>query len=420
MSPNVHGALSAMETAATAIKRPPVPFQRKELFLGCTIVHPTGAPQVLVAKGCSATEKAHQHFAEVEHLELTARCESVLEKVARYTKVTHLTLIFGSSKSSCSFEPHVTKVLSVLHLVHLSLTNFSEVKLSVIANQCPQLEFLGICACGVEDENSSGNFANLEHLRIGSNMKERSFFNLLRSCPCLRELHLEKDDLTTAFVVGPSPSCGEPPAFEHLQRLSLRTNMDGKCGVDTSNDLPSHLDSIMLRLPLLRRVRTDNYKIRHHIASCFPSISLDWCVCTFCSAEFPKIDELQSEVYAQIQCLDPRKMVGVVDRQLQVKSEKAINSEDPVHANKKVTRNPEAGVIIQAEEMVSVPWPSNVEGKAWSKNAVDTVLSTTAVKAVTAKERAQAEVPENGMPETEFQAEEPKGRGDLGSRNDTL
>ncbi|XP_054928562.1 uncharacterized protein [Dermacentor andersoni] len=103
MSPNVHGALSAMETAAAAIKRPPASFQRKELFLGCAIIHHTGAPQVLVAKGCSATEKAHQHFAEVEHLELSARCESVLEKVARYTKVTHLTLIFGSSKSTCSF-----------------------------------------------------------------------------------------------------------------------------------------------------------------------------------------------------------------------------------------------------------------------------------------------------------------------------
>ncbi|KAH7940418.1 hypothetical protein HPB49_000188 [Dermacentor silvarum] len=200
-------ALCSLEMETIACKRPPVTFQRKELFLGCTSGYHTDTPFVIMATSGPAVENAHQHFAEVEHLELTAACESVLEKVASYTKVTHLTLIFGSSKSRCSFEPHVTQVLSVLRLVHLSLTNFSEVKLSVIADQCPQLEFLGICACDVEDEqNTTGNFSNLENLRIGSDMKEHSFFKLLKSCPGLRELHLEKDELTTAFIAGSSPS----------------------------------------------------------------------------------------------------------------------------------------------------------------------------------------------------------------------
>ncbi|KAH7940795.1 hypothetical protein HPB49_005829 [Dermacentor silvarum] len=397
MSPNMDGALSATETATMAFKCPPVAFHHKELVIGCTITHYTGTPLVIGATDGYAVEKAHQHFSEVEHLELTASCESVLEKVASYTKVTHLTLTFGSSKCRCSFEPHVTQVLSVLRLVHLSLTNFSEKKLSIIADQCPQLEFLGICACGVEDDkNTTGNFSNLENLRIGSDMKEHSFFKLLRSCPGLRELHLENDELTTAFIAGSSPSFVESTELEHLQRLTLRTNRDGKCGVDTRNNLPSDLDSVLLRLPSLRRVRTDNFKIRLHIASCFPNILLEWCVCSFCSAEFPKIDDFQNEVYTHNQFLDPKKAVGSVQAELRVNSAEAINAEDTVHTNKEVKRDAEAEVIIQAEETLSVHRPSKVEEKGGSEEALDTA-ETTAVETVKTEEPANAEEPENGV-----------------------
>lgn len=222
-------------------------------------------------------------------MQLSASCESAFEKVASYTKVTHLSLTMDTAKPRCAFKPHVTELLFVLRLVQLSLTNFSDVKLSTIASQCPQLKSLRISACDIDDENTPiEDFAHLEYLRIGSDMKEHAFFTLLRSCPNLQELHLVKVELTTAFVVG--PSCGERPCLEHVQRLTLGTRKGSKCALEDRNDLPSLLDSTLLGLPSLRLVRTDSFNIRLHIISCFPSISLEWCSCTFCLVEFVKIN----------------------------------------------------------------------------------------------------------------------------------
>ncbi|KAL1419568.1 hypothetical protein MTO96_025306 [Rhipicephalus appendiculatus] len=87
-----------------------------------------------------AVEKARQYFPEAGHLELTAACECAIRKIASYTKVTHLSLFSAMPKNKSPFEPHVTEVLSVLQLVHLSLTHFCGVKLSVIAKLCPPAE----------------------------------------------------------------------------------------------------------------------------------------------------------------------------------------------------------------------------------------------------------------------------------------
>ncbi|XP_075554780.1 uncharacterized protein LOC142587559 isoform X2 [Dermacentor variabilis] len=250
---------------------------------------------------------------------LSAACESAFQKVPSYTKVTHLSLAFNTAKPRCALEPHATELLSVLRLVQLSLTNFCDVKLSTIADQCPQLKSLRICACDIDDENPPiQGFPHLEYLRIVSDMKEHSFFMLLRSCPGLQDLHIGKHELTTAFVVG--PSCGERPCLEHVQRLTLGTRKNDKCALDDRNDLPACLDSTLLRLPSLRLVRTNNFNIRLHINSCLPSVSLEWCGCTFCGVEFPKLNYVQTKA--------SEKEKGSVEVKLQEQTNEATKAEE--------------------------------------------------------------------------------------------
>ncbi|XP_075721630.1 uncharacterized protein LOC142764968 [Rhipicephalus microplus] len=305
MSSDMETALSAKQVTnfipnKLTRKRQPVPIQRKELFLGRTYILHTGMPLEFISKNATAVEKAHRHFPKAEHLELTAACEGAIAKVARYTKLTHLSLFSAMPREKSLFQPHVTQVLSALRLVHLSLAHFCGVGLSVIAELCPQLKFLSIRACDISDEEDMvTSFSNLEHMCVGSTMKKEFFFKLLRSCPGLRELEIDKDELTTAFVVGPDASCGKRPILERVERLTLRTNTDWSefCGLDHVDDLPRNLDSTLSRLPSLRRVRTDSFKIRLHINCCFPNIVLDWCTCTICDSKFPDIDQQHRDLY---------------------------------------------------------------------------------------------------------------------------
>ncbi|KAL1419571.1 hypothetical protein MTO96_025309 [Rhipicephalus appendiculatus] len=279
MSSNVEPALSANKVTFTFTpKRPPVPIRRKALFLGNTCIHYTGIPIQLAAVSADAVEKSHQYFPEAEHLELTAECESAIRKAASYTKVTHLSLFSAMPKNKSPFEPH--------------------------------LKFLGMRACGIHDEEDiAANFSNLEHLRLGSAMKEASFFKLLKSCPGLRELEIDKDELTTAFVVA----------------------------LDDVDDLPSDLDLTLSCLPSLRRVRTDNYDIRFHINSCFPNIALDWCTCTVCASEFPEMNELHGDMY---RCLLQLKLPGQIESVY-------IDAQDKMRVKLKA----EVSVDIEEEEL---------------------------------------------------------------------
>ncbi|KAL1419573.1 hypothetical protein MTO96_025311 [Rhipicephalus appendiculatus] len=201
MSTNMDAALSSKEVVKAASKRLPVPFRRKELFLGNTYLHHTGILLVMSAKSAEDVEKAHRHFDEVEHLDLTADSESAIGK-------------------------------------------------------------------------------------------------------------------------SPPESCGERPRFEHLQRLTLRTNWDHECGLDTRSDLPSDLDSTLACLPSLRRVRSDDYNIRLHVASCFPHIALDWCVCTVCCAEFRKVDGDHNYLYKITQDVHLIRPIEVVTYSFGDKSKK--------------------------------------------------------------------------------------------------
>lgn len=71
MSSDMDAALSAKKVINIVPKRPPVPIRRKALFLGRTCIHYTGIPIQFTARSADAVEKAHQHFPEAEHLEVS-------------------------------------------------------------------------------------------------------------------------------------------------------------------------------------------------------------------------------------------------------------------------------------------------------------------------------------------------------------
>ncbi|KAH8029276.1 hypothetical protein HPB51_024701 [Rhipicephalus microplus] len=288
--------------ADTGVAYNTLPFSRLEQLLGTM-------PALGLDHLCLSSDTLQSLFRKCP--KLTAACEGAIAKVASYTKLTHLSLFSAMPREKSLFQPHVTQVLSALRLVHLSLAHFSGVRLSVIAELCPQLKFLALRACDISDEEDMvTSFSNLEHMCVGSTMKKESFFKLSRSCPGLRELEIDKDELTTAFVVGPDASCGERPILERVVRLTLRTNTDWSdfCGLDHVDDLPRNLDSTLSRLPSLRRVRTDSFKIRLHINCCFPNIALDWCTCTFCDSKFPDIDQQHRDLYLLTHRLKPPKI----------------------------------------------------------------------------------------------------------------
>ncbi|KAL1419569.1 hypothetical protein MTO96_025307 [Rhipicephalus appendiculatus] len=187
-------------------------------------------------------------------------------------------------------------------------------------------------------------------------MKEELFFKLLKSCPGLRELEIDKDELTTTFLVGPPESCGERPMLAHVERLTLRTSTDWYdiCTLDEVEDLPSDLDSTLSCLPSLRRVRTDNYDIRLHINSCFPNIALDWCTCTVCASEFPKMNEVQRSVYACTQQLKLQRPIEYVHINSQDKTRYQLKAEVSVYAKKEELKVEEVAVDTKDKNMKSV------------------------------------------------------------------
>lgn len=262
----------------------------EELVLGCTVTRHNGNPLSVTEISPAGVAKACHHSRAARYLQMTASSEEAFWSVGGFCWLTHVDLTSTIAKPHCSFEPNVPEALSKLPLKHLSLTYFNDVGVSAIGTTWRDLEFLAITACAVRDEEiASDAFPKLKSLLVGCDMKRALFFDLLRSCPGLVDLRLERDKLSLMFLTGPR-SPGERPRFDRLERLTLRTSYGRDCSLVDKRVLPSDLDSTLSLLPALRRVRTDSYKIRFHVNFTAPQISLDWCSCTICFAEFPKVD----------------------------------------------------------------------------------------------------------------------------------
>lgn len=291
--------------ASIKFEKPPVSFTRGEALLGYTLTAENGMPvaaQALNADEVASITRDRDLCLRIKSLRLTTTMERSLAYAASFSNVTDLSLSFASPTSRCRFDPHVVDALSRLTLESLSLTNIGDVCVSAIAKRCRGLERLGLIECVVIDEDIDEDavFQCLRILLIGSSMSEWTFFVLLRSCPCLTELQLYDDALTTAFIVGlPRFSC-EHRTLYCLERLTLHTNIGSRSGLCGRHQLPSDLDRVLALLPALGNVRTDDYRLRLHFENRAPWVDLRWGVCTVCFAEYPKMDAVQEEMWRNL------------------------------------------------------------------------------------------------------------------------
>ncbi|XP_075726562.1 uncharacterized protein LOC142768467 [Rhipicephalus microplus] len=203
-------------------------------------------------------------------------------------------------------------VISQLTLKSLRLSYVSDVSVSAIAKHCRGLECLGLDECVVLDEEMDEEtlFESLRVLRVGKTMSQQTFFGLLRSCPNLVELKIYDDALTTAFLLGLPEFAAEHrrssplrlPALrlKCLEALTLRTDSRGRGGLAGRPKLPEELDRTLACLPELRKVCTDDFRVRFHIERCAPKVRLEWEGCTVCLAEYPKVDEFQEELWLDV------------------------------------------------------------------------------------------------------------------------
>ncbi|KAH7933009.1 hypothetical protein HPB49_006603 [Dermacentor silvarum] len=303
---NVAGGGDQVPSAASIkYEKPPVSFTCEEAWLGCTLTAENGVPvglQALNADEVASITRDRELCGRIKTLRLTTAMERSLADAASFSNVTDLSLSFASPTSRCRFDPHVVDALSRLTLESLSLTNIGDVCVSAIAKRCRGLERLGLIECVVLDEDIDENavFQCLRILLIASSLSERTFFVLLRSCPCLTELQLYDDALTTAFIVGLQRFSCEHQTLYSLERLTLHTNVGSRSGLSGRQELPADLDRMLALLPALRKVCTDDYRLRLHFENRAPWVDLRWGVCMVCFAEYPKMDALQEEMWRKL------------------------------------------------------------------------------------------------------------------------
>lgn len=276
-----------------------------QLVLGCTLSRRDNKRLTIDAVSPVSISIAQRCFPSVTSLEVTFVSTETLTQVAHFAGLTDLTLISSTEVPNHPFGSHVEKVLSQLPLKNLSLTKFRAVSVPAIAINCPGLESLALIAGSARDEYiATPLFSRLRRLRLSCSMHQPMLLALLRACPDLQELHLEDDRLSGAFLTGPGFLSSPRPILSQVERLTLRTRPPGCNSVVDCRVSSSDLDAALAALPALRRVRTDNFKIRHHLeenkAVRREPITLEWCACNTCFTEYPKVSPQQQEVWANV------------------------------------------------------------------------------------------------------------------------
>ncbi|KAH9380066.1 hypothetical protein HPB48_001718 [Haemaphysalis longicornis] len=233
--------------------------------------------------------------------QLTFSSPTTLVHVVRFAGLTHLSLIASTAAPSYSFTLPVVALLARLPLEHLTLTNFSDISVPALATTCTGLKSLALLAGSAAGEFIvEPIFPRIRRLRLSCSMGQKILLGLLHACPDLVELHLEEDFLSGAFLTGPRLLESPRPNLPQLEQLTLRTQPPGCDSVVDLRVSPADLDAALAALPALRRVRTDNFKIRFHLensATRQQPIALEWCVCTKCFAEYPKVSPKQRELW---------------------------------------------------------------------------------------------------------------------------
>uniref|UniRef100_A0A023GBG6 Uncharacterized protein n=1 Tax=Amblyomma triste TaxID=251400 RepID=A0A023GBG6_AMBTT len=237
--------------------------------------------------------QANMFFHSLRKLEVTTTHSQTIAAIGIFEQLTDVSLMFIAQGTLCAFRGLLEDTLKRLKLKHLSLKFIKGISLLAVAQNWPQLQSLSLAECSVDDdldEIPPGSFAGLVKLRVGSDISIRTLEMVLGATRRLVTLRLDGDLLCTSFVI--RCSLGSLP---RLERLTLGTKQSLPALVLTGNDVRY----LIKALPALRYVATDSYDLRLFFENYMPKVTLDWCQCTTCAAEFPRIDEAQKDFWTK-------------------------------------------------------------------------------------------------------------------------
>uniref|UniRef100_A0A6M2E2C1 Putative secreted protein n=1 Tax=Amblyomma tuberculatum TaxID=48802 RepID=A0A6M2E2C1_9ACAR len=114
---------------------------------------------------------------------------------------------------------------------------------------------------------------------------------LLKATTNLATLRLDGAVLCALFLI----RCSTEP-MPSLHRLTLGTDEQLPGLALTGDDLRCLVEA----LPSLRHAATDSYDLRLFFLHYMPTVTLDWCHCTICAAEYPRLDDDQKTLWNSI------------------------------------------------------------------------------------------------------------------------
>ncbi|XP_037580980.1 uncharacterized protein LOC119464188 isoform X2 [Dermacentor silvarum] len=227
--------------------------------------------------------------------EVAAVKPDVISRISNFPLLTRLCLMcYDDTQELCRFD-RLTKVLEELSLTHLKLVCFTDVSLRTISETCKHLQSLSLSGSEVCNEDVPCDaFPKLRSLALADGIVEKPFFSLLRAARGLTDLRLENYWTVMMFVGGPMSS--PRPRHELLRRLTLGTDFPvTKLQVSIAD-----LRDVMQSAPSLAALCTDSYDIRMFVGSYHPRVRLTWTTCTACTAEFPKMDSQQEDMWRNV------------------------------------------------------------------------------------------------------------------------
>ncbi|CAN7976347.1 unnamed protein product [Ixodes persulcatus] len=238
---------------------------------------------------------AQQLFPSVHQLEVTSRDPESLLLIAHFKDVRRLSIT--SSFQPCYFHQYASKLLREFQLEELSLENFEDVPLSSLAIFCGNLSSLSVKHCTIKEcVPLPASFPNLTYLLLGNIIITKVGLHALLS-GCKNLITLQINDPKIAVIVKLVPEL----RLEKLERLLTPPShfvLPFKLRIfKCENYIPSVLKR---NLPSLRYLATDSYGLRLFFETHAPHVTLAWSSCTICTAHFPKANELQEGVWAEL------------------------------------------------------------------------------------------------------------------------
>ncbi|XP_037580188.1 uncharacterized protein LOC119463410 [Dermacentor silvarum] len=279
----------------------PVPLfsECQELTLGSHFQRPNRNAIMMSDASLACIRKALEQYPHLEQLQVTTTSRKVLTCITGFSRLKRINIMYAAQGGMCPFDPYITKMLRALPLTHVTLKYFEGAHLSTIARTCENLECLSLLGCNICDEKiQPGMFSKLKSLEISDSIMDNAFFTLLNVAEGLTNLHLDGEWIISAYVGGPPDISHPRPIHPAMEELTLATDwtLPQLCVV------PEEVRRMVESMPALKRLSTDSYDIRLCVQNYYPRVTVAWTTCTTCTAEFPKVDVMQHEIWRIAHC----------------------------------------------------------------------------------------------------------------------